>query len=169
MTVYALASLPGALKLLRKQSISALFKFKINLESARLALVPTALPPLFALVQRIIERLGELFLDQVSADRQRAVAARISAVFCSPLLLLLPSGIRIYAVIHALTGALRAFAQTPLCGAEKNVQARGWRRYLSPIWTLALGNAIMLPLWLFGPKGTFPKAYDRIIINVSNV
>jgi len=163
LAVYTITSLPLALKLLRKHKYSALLK--INKQSAKLAVVPTALPPLFALIQRVVERLGERFWLHVSIDRKRAIASRISAVLCSPLLLLLPSGIRIYVVIYVLTGALRAFLQTPPDG-EKNVQALGWRRYLPPIWTLASTCTIMLPLWLLGPEGSFPKAYDRVIVNV---
>lgn len=161
--VYALASLPATLRLLRKRRYGSLFQ--INEASARLALVPAALPPLFCLVKAIVRNLGDTESTRLNSENPKRVAERIAATLCAPVILLLPPNLRIYLVIYTLTGALRAFIQSSP-DTQKGRPVKGWRRYVPPIWTLALGNTIMLPLWLFGPAGSFPAAYDRVLIDV---
>lgn len=161
---YAVATLPTALKHIKRGNSRAL----LDRNSAKIAAIPAILPPLYTLIQRLVERFSHATTSSSSHNvddvRKKALASRVAALLCSPLLLGLPSSVRIYVVIYAFTGALRAFIQGK---REKGADVEGWRRYVPPIWTLAFSNMVMLPLWTFGPEGSFPKGYDAVIMSVS--
>ncbi|KAF8305583.1 hypothetical protein DL93DRAFT_2066116 [Clavulina sp. PMI_390] len=149
VVVYALASSSSILKGVRKGDIRAVLRLLPN--SVRIALFPALVPLIYSTTKRIIVR------------------SQLAAILSSPLLLLLPSSIRLYFVVFALTAALRAFAEGVKKDASEghDTKETGWRKYLPPIWTLAIGNTIMLPLWVLGPPGSFPKGYDRILLAFS--
>lgn len=124
-------------------SFNKRWKTKISLqpsviELAKIALLPSALPEIYAYVRRL------------SPD-----TPFLSEAVTSPALLLLPSSWRLQIVLQV---AAEAMLQTG--------KGTKWRGRLPPTWTLnVVGNVWLLWAFLFNSKA-FPKTYENIILSV---
>lgn len=161
LVAYALVASPRAACIIQRGRLSHLAKL-LTRANTRIALFPALVPLLFRLLCETGLPVAEhytKFIQQIGSREQAA------ALLSSPLLLLLPHGLRLYIAVYASTTALATFLRSPpLTDSEK---LSSWRGKLPPIWTLnVVGNAIMLPLWLFGSEGTLSKAYDDVVASV---
>ena len=121
----------------RKRRLGKL-KIPLTLSDFRAALFPAAAPEIYAyLKQHLQEYIG------------------LSELLSTPLILLLPSVLRVQGALYASSAALYYTGR-----------GSSWRRVLPPAWTLnVIGNAGLLWAFLFKSKA-FPKTYEGFILSV---
>jgi len=179
---YALDALRSALPiLLAKYPKAPLIKLALVLralskskyKNLQLALFPTLFPLIYRYISRLFASYRDILPSSISlpCDLKLRVNPRVvSALLSSPLLLLLPPGLRVQLAAFSATSAAAAFMVNRPSDSDSlqgQKELRNWRDYLPPAWLVYVSaNALLLWINLFEEEA-FPQGFSKGILRYS--
>ncbi|KDQ21551.1 hypothetical protein BOTBODRAFT_25987 [Botryobasidium botryosum FD-172 SS1] len=146
---------------------------KSKYKNLRLALFPTLLPLIYRYIFRLLAAYRNVLPSSISLpwDLKLRVNPRVvSALLSSPLLLLLPPGLRVQLAAFSATSAAAAIISKPSsdpASSQSRRKSRDWRDFLPPPWLVYVSaNACLLWICLF-EEHAFPQGFGNALLHYS--